>query len=46
MLKTIKVDYQIWKAIKVKSAQMGIPIKTLAKKYIRQGLEKEKEEKK
>ena len=43
--KYIRIDKEVWRDLKVMSAKLEISIKTLAEKYIRQGLEKEKEEK-
>ena len=44
--KTIRIAPELFKSLKIKSAQKDTKIQTLAEKYIREGLEKEKEEKK
>ena len=41
--KTIRIDPGLFKSLKIKSFQKDTQIQVLAEKYIRQGLEKEKE---
>jgi hypothetical protein len=38
----IRIDIELRKQLKIKSAELGTSIKSLAEKYILQGLEKEK----
>ena len=42
--KTIRIDPGLFKTLKIKCIQKDIKIQVLTEKYIREGLEKEKED--